>query len=259
MNLIRIFIIKPSKDIKSETFGWMLSLTNGHITLNELHKDLDINFHDLKYLYNSILNDNLTTRKKSITILSYFKHISKSAISRFLYVNRDTVIKYIKLYETDGIDALMNLRKRKYKKYQDKEYINYVFKLLHEPPSLYDINRTTWRMDDLYKILDKEGHKINRGYIRNIIKNAGYRYRKAKKVLTSNDPTYREKVNKIKNILSNLQKDEKFFSIDEYGPFAIKIQGGKSLVPPNQIKTYPQWQKNKGCLIMTAALELSTN
>ena len=50
-----------------------------------------------------------------------------------------------------------------------------------------------------------------------------------------------------------------FFSIDEYGPFAIKIQGGKSLVPAGTYKSVPQWQKNKGSLILTAALELSTN
>lgn len=37
------------------------------------------------------------------------------------------------------------------------------------------------------------------------------------------------------------------------------MQGGRSLVPPGQINTIPQWQKSKGTLILTAALELSTN
>jgi len=59
--------------------------------------------------------------------------------------------------------------------------------------------------------------------------------------------------------LSNLKENEKFFSIDEYGPFAIKMQGGKSLVPAGMTKTVPQWQKSKGSIIITAALELSTN
>jgi hypothetical protein len=92
-----------------------------------------------------------------------------------------------------------------------------------------------------------------------IIKDAGYRYLKAKKVLTSNDPQYREKLKEITRILSNLKPNEKFFSVDEFGKFAIKIRGGRSLVPPGETKTIPQWQKSKGSLIVTAALELSTN
>ena len=82
---------------------------------------------------------------------------------------------------------------------------------------------------------------------------------KAKKVLTSTDPNYRKKLLEITGILSSLKENEKFFSIDEFGPFAVKIQGGKSLVPPGQYKTYPQFQKSKGCLIITGALELSKN
>ncbi len=37
------------------------------------------------------------------------------------------------------------------------------------------------------------------------------------------------------------------------------MRGGTSLVGPNELKTIPQWQKSKGSLIVTAALELSTN
>jgi len=57
----------------------------------------------------------------------------------------------------------------------------------------------------------------------------------------------------------SLGPKEKFFSVDEYGPFAIKLRGGKSLVGPGEVKTIPQIQKSKGSLIFTAALELSTN
>ena len=77
--------------------------------------------------------------------------------------------------------------------------------------------------------------------------------------MTSTDPNYREKLAKITNILRNLKSNEKFFSIDEYGPFAIKIQGGRSYSLNDELKTFPQLQKSKGSLILTAALELSTN
>ena len=63
----------------------------------------------------------------------------------------------------------------------------------------------------------------------------------------------------IKNALSGLKDDEAFFSIDEFGPFAVKMCGGKSLQPPGRVRQVPQWQKPKGSLIVTAALELSRN
>lgn len=77
--------------------------------------------------------------------------------------------------------------------------------------------------------------------------------------MTSPDPNYREKLEKITSILENLTESEKFFSVDEFGPFAIKIQGGRSIVKKGETKTYPQWQKSKGKLICTAGLELSQN
>lgn len=105
----------------------------------------------------------------------------------------------------------------------------------------------------------EKGLTISLSRIRMIIRQSGYRYRNARTVLTSNDPEYREKVRIITDILSNLASKEKFFSVDEYGPFAIKLQGGRSLVQHGQVKIVPQWQKSKGSLIITAALELSTN
>lgn len=107
--------------------------------------------------------------------------------------------------------------------------------------------------------MEKLGLPIALSNIRKIIKNAGYRYRKAKKVLTSTDPNYEDKLKNITSILHNLGPKEKFFSIDEYGPFAIKIQGGRSLVPRGHARAVPQHQRNKGTLIVTGALELSTN
>jgi len=77
--------------------------------------------------------------------------------------------------------------------------------------------------------------------------------------LTSTDPLYQEKVDDIREVLSGLEDDEAFFSIDEFGPFAVKTRGGKALQPPGKVRQVPQWQKSKGSLIVTAALELSQN
>ena len=78
-------------------------------------------------------------------------------------------------------------------------------------------------------------------------------------MLTSNDPNYNEKVEAITKILSNLKPTERFFSIDEFGPFAVKQRGGKRLVRQGEYPTVAKFQPSKGSLIVTAALELSTN
>lgn len=59
--------------------------------------------------------------------------------------------------------------------------------------------------------------------------------------------------------MSHLKNDERFFSIDEFGPFAVKMIPGRVLVEPGVHPTVPQRQKSKGWLIVTAALELSRN
>jgi DDE superfamily endonuclease len=95
--------------------------------------------------------------------------------------------------------------------------------------------------------------------IRKITKAAGYRWRKARIVLTSNDPEFSEKLERVRTILSKLGPDEEFFSIDEFGPFAVKAKLGRTLNAPGELRTISQWQKSRGCLIVTAALELSGN
>lgn len=114
-------------------------------------------------------------------------------------------------------------------------------------------------MQDLKQALSAKGMTIAASNIRQIIRKAGFRFRKAKKILTSNDPDYRKKLIAITEILRNLKADEKFFSVDEFGPFAVKLQGGKSLVMNGQFKSVPAYQRSKGRLIATAALELSEN
>ena len=135
-----------------------------------------------------------------------------------------------------------------------------LIKLIHEPPAIHGINRSSWTIKSLASAYTKDYNQfISRSTVSEYLRSEGFSFKQAKKVLTSPDPMYREKLQNITNILSNLGEKEKFFSIDEYGPFAIKIQGGRSLTSKDEIRTYPQYQKSKGFLICTAALELSTN
>jgi DDE superfamily endonuclease len=111
----------------------------------------------------------------------------------------------------------------------------------------------------LRRILRQNGKSACPEVIRSITLAAGYRWRKARVVLTSTDPTYSDKLQRIHSILSNLKSDEVFFSIDEYGPIAVKMYGGRKLVSSGERPVVPQWQKSRGSLIISAALELSTN
>jgi hypothetical protein len=114
-------------------------------------------------------------------------------------------------------------------------------------------------MKELSRILKEQGHAIGEDLIRKIVRSAGYRWRKARIVLTSTDKKFSEKLEHIRGVLSRLEEGDAFFSIDEYGPFAIKAQTGRSLVAPGEQRVVQQWQKSKGCIIITAAVELLTN
>jgi len=75
-------------------------------------------------------------------------------------------------------------------------------------------------------------------------------------LLTSNDPDYKAKVEAITKILSVLKPDEAFFSVDEYGPFAIKMKAERNELPRREIRRSTV-AEIEGWMILTAALELS--
>jgi hypothetical protein len=153
----------------------------------------------------------------------------------------------------------MQARSREKLRFTDNIVTSAIFKILHEPPELHDFPRTNWRQIDLKNALEKNGTTVSIWTIRRAIRASKYQWRKAKVVLTSNDPDYRLKVDRIKHILSKLGDDECFFSIDEYGPFTIRFMSGKKLCASDEIPSVPQWQKGRGTVIITGALELRTN
>src|SRR5437879_13083882 len=92
----------------------------------------------------------------------------------------------------DGLNSLVAGKANKLKDYPEREQV--LFSLLHAPPSAHGINRTSWRMNDLHRIMAERGHRTSRKRIRALIKTAGFKWRKARIVLTSNDPEYHTKV-----------------------------------------------------------------
>jgi transposase len=250
-----------SKEAMLLSFRWMLSVLQCQLDVTDLQKELGdiVTSAEIEECLRHIKDGTLSERNRAIAVLAIIKDIPIVEIADFLAITPAKVGNINKLFRSSGIIGLFGPRKEVSKKYQDTKYKDAVFALLHSPPKAHDINRTSWTLETLSSVLKESGLPVGEGTITKIIKDAGFKFRKAKKVLTSTDPEYKAKLHGITDILANLKPDEKFFSVDEYGPFSIKMQGGKSLVKPDQLKIVPQYQKSKGSLIVTAALELCEN
>ncbi len=199
-----------------------------------------------------------SARRMVLAAMAKEAGFSHHAIAEHLCLARNTVRRRLAAYAAEGVNGLLERKPRPHKA-EDDEFKKALFGLLHEPPSLSGYNRTSWRMDDLKAELQKRGFSACKEVLRQAIRSAGFRWRAAKVVLTSNDPEYREKLARVQEVLSKLRDDERFFSVDEYGPFAVKAKAGRLLAGPDEHPSVAQWQKSKGWLILTAAVELSRN
>jgi hypothetical protein len=83
--------------------------------------------------------------------------------------------------------------------------------------------------------------------------------KKARKVLCSPDPEYREKVDLVLHTLQNLKPAELFFFVDELGPLRVKKYGGRTFVRKAAAYTFPQEQEYRGVMTMAGALNAITN
>jgi transposase len=209
-------------------------------------------------LVRSLSGRSANARKRVLAVMARARGFSVSATAGHLDLSRNTVRHYLAEYQVGGTDALLG-RKKRPRKADATAFRAALFGLLHEPPSLSGYNRTTWRMDDLRETLGARGFPACDEVIREAMRKEGFRWKSAKVVLTSTDPEYREKLEHVQTVLANLGEDERFFSVDEYGPFAVKAKPGRVLAAPGDTPSVPQWQKSKGWLIATAALELSRN
>jgi transposase len=218
---------------------------------------------DLQVLKRWRLSHDRRKWEVGIALLGLSSGQTTSEICHKIERARRTVANWCSTYADGGIDCLPLRRSRRLSepslaKINEKK--ERLIRIIHEMPKAYGINRASWSLDALSDAYEKaHGKRISTSSISEYFISAGYKFKKAKKSLTSNDPTYREKLTKITNTLSHLAPSKKFFSIDEFGPFSVKIRGGIALVPGDEVRTIPQKQRSKGSLICTAALELSSN
>ena len=242
--------------VRTDSAAWMVRILLANKPLHVLEQEFPGN-DQISGLAERIRAGRPWERRKAIAVIGCLKGVPTATIADCVNVKHRTVKRYFERFSSGGSTGLFPRRKPRCVDLEGDKRL--VFSLLHSPPSAHGINRTTWKLDDLHSILVKDGHHISRQRIPVLIKAAGFRWRRAKVVLTSRDPDYNVKVEAIKKTLSDLTENEAFFSIDEFGPFAIKQRGGRKLVSPGESYEVPQFQKSKGWLILTAALELSRN
>ena len=252
---------KPDKraEAKSRAFDWMRSVLQKQIALSALrHQTGDcLNW---VQLLRRLYDGRLTDRNRSMVILANRHGLTSSVTCSFLRIDRHTCRRYLRRFGHAGVSGLFAQQTKSNRKFDNEAIKNARFRasartsvqLRHKPHNLDHRSLVTYFARD-------EVHPVGPGVIRKITRLAGYRWRKARIVLTSNDPAFSEKLDRVRSILADLHPDEAFFSIDEFGPFAVKAKPGLALAAPGEQRVVPQWQKSRGCLILTAALELSGN
>lgn len=249
-------------DAKAErrraAFTWMQAASVGDIDLQTAGPAIS-SLRDLDTLINGMKRGAPRDWASTMAVIARARGISAREVGAFVDVCPRTVRKRCTVHAAGGASALYSRRPRANRRVADETLKDAIFALLHEPPSLHGINRTSWIMPELSRVLAFKGHPAGLHTIRAIVKAAGYRWRKARVVLTSQDPDYVMKLEAVQAILSGLSADEAFFSIDEFGPFSIRMRQGVMLEEPGPHRVVPQHQRSKGSLIMTAALELSAN
>jgi transposase len=252
--------LQKEREPEDQALAWMRNLQQGAIPLDVLTPQLpDIPCNELEVLLLAATKGKLAERNRAVTVMSYVRGINRDQICSFLQISTGSLFRYWRAFREGGSKQLLTRKERSDKLSNKEEVKSAIFALLHSPPSAHDINRTTWTIATLEEVLIRQDQPAGAATIRTVIKEAGFKWRHARVVLTSNDPDYKAKVEAISKILSELKPDEAFFSVDEYGPFAIKMKGGKKRVAPGKQYVVPQWQKSKGWMILTAALELSRN
>ena len=159
---------------------WMLGVLQGKERLDSI-KTAAANTEDFDTLVTNLRHGTLKCRNKSVTILAKLRGISIRSISRFLHITRQTVLKYWETYRFYGCERLFKGFRRRIPKSHNEVLVNSVFSILHTPPSAFGINRTSWKMEDLTRVVGEQGQKVSTKVIRSIVRRAGYQWKKARK------------------------------------------------------------------------------
>jgi hypothetical protein len=147
-----------------DAFEWMLAVLQRKLNSDELKHQLG-DIPGLEVLLTRLYAGRLTDRNKSIAILACQRGITIHKICSFLGISNSTYSSYKRAFVKGGSQVLFS-RKQKMKRGDDETLKSEIFKVLHQPPSNYGINRTSWTMPLLRNVLSKNGNSACREVIR---------------------------------------------------------------------------------------------
>jgi transposase len=200
--------------------------------------------------------------QKAVTVLENGK-LPPEEIAEKVERPLDCLRDWIKAFNSHGIAGLNPPRKpRSLGKWQATfdQQRRRILEILHAGPRSYQINRSNWNQSSLALTYRREyGEAMSPSTVSRIIRKSGYTMKKARKVLCSPDPEYREKVDLLLHTLQNLKPGELFFFVDELGPLRVKRYGGRAFVPKTQSYAIPQKQEDRGSITLAGALNAVTN
>jgi transposase len=237
---------------------WLLESINGRHSVERLQSQLSPAA-DLQFLFFRLKHGRSRHRKKAATILARKRGISNSVIATALRSSRKTTRRYYKMYLETGPEKLFawNTTRHIGAEAQFSDRTKRILEVFHHKPTAFGINRTNWTQPALLKAYEQSyGEIISRSALAKILRRAGYTWRKARRVLTSPDPSYDEKVELLLHNLRCIDENEMFFFLDEWGPIQVRKRGGKAY--RNDHATIPRHQVSRGSVSLIAALSATT-
>ena len=151
---------------------------------------------ELKLLNEWRLSTDRSKWEKAVALLGLHEGENITDISKKIERSIKTIKKWVITFTEKGI-VNIDLRRTKKVSNEVKEQMEkkseQLIKLLHESPSLHNINRTSWSLETLSKAYKEQyGESISKSTVSEYIRAKGYSFKKAKTVLTSPDPDYRK-------------------------------------------------------------------
>ena len=171
-----------------------------------------------------------------------------------------TIYKWLRRFKERRLESIETHSHSPQREERQAERQRRILDIVHKMPAAFGINRTTWIYGAIIQAYMIEyGYEIGAGMIKAAIERSGYKWQRARRVLMSPDPHYREKVQRLLDTLQSLKEGERFFFIDEAGPYRVKKYGGKVLRLEGQPDHIETPSKSRGKVQFAAALEAITN
>jgi transposase len=167
-------------------------------------------------------------------------------IAKIVHAPRRYITRYFKVYSQSGLQGLFAPKTPSPSRLaSDAEKASRIQALLHCRPDSLGFNRMSWTQDDLVQAYKARHQPISRSTVSRLIKKVGYAWTKARRVLTSPDPNYHEKVELLWKTLRSLSASDLLFYCDEWGPVQIKKRDGRAYRRKDSAPRIPRHQLSK--------------